>query len=167
VRSDNPRFRARTDTVIVGSRYRLTISLDPATPVGRDSARIELRTDSPQYPSLTIPARAFVDDVVSAFPRAVDFGQIAFNSIDEQVIGKKVILVQKHQGSGFKVLGATLDVPYMDVAVVAQPVGQSFLVNVTIVKRRAQPGDIHGTLRITTNDPAHPEFVLPVSGKML
>ena len=167
VRSDNPRFRARTDTVIVGSRYRLTISLDPATPVGRDSARIELRTDSPQYPSLTIPTRAFVDDVVSAFPRAVDFGQIAFNSIDEQVIGKKVILVQKHQGSGFKVLGATLDVPYMDVAVVAQPAGQSFLVNVTIVKRRAQPGDIHGTLRITTNDPAHPEFVLPVSGKML
>jgi len=167
VRSDNPRFRARSDTVIAGSRYRLTISLDPATPVGRDSARIELRTDSPQYPSLTIPARAFVDDVVSAFPRAVDFGQIAFNSIDEQVIGKKVILVQKHQGSGFKVLGATLDVPYMDVAVVAQPAGQSFLVNATIVKRRAQPGDIHGTLRITTNDPAHPEFVLPVSGKML
>src|SRR2546426_6408887 len=33
----------------------------------------------------------------------------AFNSIDEQVIGKKVILVQKHQGSGFKVLGATQD----------------------------------------------------------
>ena len=101
------------------------------------SAHIELRTDSPQYPSLTIPARAFVDDVVSAFPRAVDFGQISFNSIDEQVIGKKVILVQKHQGSGFKVLGATLDVPYMDVAVEPQPAGQRFLVNVTIVKRRA------------------------------
>ena len=167
VRSDNPRFRVRTDTVTAGSRYRLTVSLDPATPVGRDSARIELRTDSPQYPSLTIPARAFVDDVVSAFPRAVDFGQISFNSIDEQVIGKKVILVQKHQGSGFKVLGATLDVPYMDVAVEPQPAGQRFLVNVTIVKRRARPGDIHGTLRITTNDPAHPEFVLPVSGKML
>src|SRR2546426_4092829 len=33
--------------------FRSTISLDPATPVGRDSARIELRTDSPQYPSLT------------------------------------------------------------------------------------------------------------------
>src|SRR2546422_169680 len=92
VRSDNPRFRVRTDTVAAGSRYRLTVSLDPTTPVGRDSARIELRTDSPQYPSLTIPARAFVDDVVSAFPRAVDFGQIAFNSIDrseERRVGKE------------------------------------------------------------------------------
>src|SRR3989454_8817943 len=85
----------------------------------------------------------------------------AFNSIDEQVIGKKVILVQKHQGSGFKVLGATLDVPYMDVAVVAQPAGQSFLVNVTIVKRRGQPRDIHRTFRRTPKHPPPPASLCP------
>src|SRR3989449_7861553 len=76
------------------SRSRHTIcSRDWSSDVcSSDLARIELRTDSPQYPSLTIPARAFVDDVVSAFPRAVDFGQIAFNSIDrseERRVGKE------------------------------------------------------------------------------
>lgn len=167
VRSDNPRFRVRADTLAAGSRYRLTIALDSAVPAGRDSAHITLTTDSPEYPTLLVRALAYVDELVSAFPKTVDFGQIAYGHIDGEVIGKKVILVQKHRGSDFKVLGATLDVPYMDVAVVPQRPGQSFLINVTIAKARARPGDIHGSLRIKTNDPAVPEFVLPLRGKML
>lgn len=167
VRSDNPRFRVRSDAVAAGSRYRLSIALDPATPVGRDSAHITLTTDSPDYPTLSVRALAYVDDLVSAFPKQVDFGQIAYGHIDGEVIGKKVILVQKHRGGDFQVLSAALDVPYMDVEVVPQRPGQSFLVSVKIVKARARPGDIHGTLRIKTNDPAVPEFALPLTGKML
>ena len=165
VRCDNPRFRVHTDTLAAGSRYQLAIALDPVTPAGRDSAHITLVTDSPDYPTLVVRALAYVDNLVSAFPRTVDFGPIAYGSIDGQVIGKKVILVQKHRGTGFKVLRTTLDLPYMDVEVIPQQGG--FLVNVTIVKARAKPGDIHGTLRIATNDPAVPELVLPVTGKMV
>ena len=165
--SDNANFHVRTETLEAGQRYRLTLALDPATPPGRDSAIITVRTDSPEYRTLTILGRAFVDDIVSTSLSKIDFSQVSYDHLDMQGVGDKIVLVRKYRGTDFQVLKATTDVPCIDVEVVPQKRGESFLVNVSIVKRRAPHGDIRGTLRIETNDPAFRELTLPITGKIM
>jgi len=106
-------------------------------------------------------------EVVSASPSLVNFSQIPFDTVDQKPTGQKIVVVKKHQGKDFQVLRATTDVPYITVEVVPQKPGESFLVNLDIVKDRAQRGDIQGTLRIETNDPTFPELKVPITGKIL
>lgn len=167
VTSDNPRFRTTFRTVEAGQRYKLTIALDPMTPSGRHEAKISVRTDSRDYPSLEIEGWARVRDIVSTSISRVDFARIRFDDLDLPVVNRKTVLVAKHRGTDFQVRRATTDVSFLDVEVVPQNPGQSFLIHVKIDDRRARRGEIEGTLVIETNDPAFARLELPITGTIL
>lgn len=167
VTSDNPRFRTTFRTVEAGQRYKLTIALDPMTPSGRHEAKISVRTDSRDYPSLEIEGWARVRDIVSTSISRVDFARIRFDDLDLPVVNRKTVLVAKHRGTDFQVRRATTDVSFLDVEVVPQNPGQSFLIHVKIDDRRARRGEIVGTLVIETNDPAFARLELPITGTIL
>jgi Protein of unknown function (DUF1573) len=167
VSSDNPAFAVRTRTLDDGRRYALAVALDPGTPVGRHEGRITITTDSPTYPAVPIPALAVISDVVSATPATVNFSLIAFDAVDMPVLGEKQILVRKHEGKDFRIVRASVDVPFLTVDVTPHAPGESFLVHVKIDKRRAKRGAIHGTLLIETNDPSFPRLTLPITGSIV
>jgi len=167
VTSSNPVFQTRLESLREGTRYKLVVGLDPNAPAGKHEGQIMVTTDSREYPSIPVEVRAVVWEVVSASPSLVNFSQIPFDIVDQKPMGQKIVVVKKHQGKDFQVLRATTDVPYITVEVVPQKPGESFLVNLDIVKDRAQRGDIQGTLRIETNDPTFPELKVPITGKIL
>jgi hypothetical protein len=45
--------------------------------------------------------------------------------------------------------------------------GESYLVKVALVPKRAKKGKLTGTLTIETNDPAFPKLVLPIVGTIV
>jgi hypothetical protein len=165
--SDNPIFTARSEVVQDGTRYRISVALDPRTRPGKHEGTITMTTDSPAFPAVPIVTLAVVDDVVNASPGAVSFNPIPFEAVGEPVIGEKQVVVRKHRGTDFKVLRATADVPFLTVEVAPRTPGESFFVNVKIDKARARRGDIRGTLVIETNDPAFPELRLPITGRIV
>jgi uncharacterized protein DUF1573 len=160
--SDNPRFTVRSEPVQGGRRYNLTVTLDPATPAGKHEGRVTVATDSPQFPEIVIPSFALVKDSLSTSIDTVQFGQIAYDALDNKVIAQKTVEVVKHGATDFRVLSATTDLGFLTVDVAPLRPGASFLIKLEIVSKKARRGRVTGTLRILTSDPAHPELRLPI-----
>lgn len=167
VTSSNPLFRVESETVERQTRYRLSVALDAATPLGRHESTITVSTDSPEFPSLEIKALAIVEDVVSTSLASVAFPRVLYDALDREAISQKVVLVKKHQGTDFEVVRATADLPFLSVQVTPDQPGESYLVYVRIVQSRAERGEFEGTLVIETNDPEFREIRLPISGTIL
>jgi hypothetical protein len=167
VTSDNPVFSAAHQTVDDGKRYRISVTLDPRTPVGRHQGRIVVRTDNPAYASVPIVASAFVDERVSTTPKRVDFSTVPLDVVARPVVGDKQVLVKKYRGTDFRVLRASTDLPFLDVAAKPHKDGESVLVTIRIQKQRARRGPFRGTLTIETNDLAFPQLKLPITGNLL
>jgi hypothetical protein len=167
VTSDNPLFSAAHQTLDEGKRYRISVVLDPRTPVGRHQGRIVVRTDNPAYAAVPILASAFVDERVSTTPKKVDFSTVPFEAVGRPVLGDKQVLVKKYRGTDFRVLRVSTDVPFLDVAAKPHKDGESVLVTIRIHKQRARRGPLRGTLTIETNDPAFRQLKLPITGNLL
>lgn len=167
VSSDNPLFRVRSAAVTAGRRYGLTVALDSAAPAGRHEGRITVRTDHPAYAGIDIAALALVRNVVSASLSNIGFSRLNYEALDREAVSQRTVLVEKHQGTDFDVPRAAVDLPFMEVRIVPQKPGTSYLVHVRIRQKDAPRGPFAGTLRIETNDPAFPQLTLPVHGEIL
>jgi len=167
VASTNPVFRAGIQTLEDGRRYKLTVTLDTAVPVGKHDARITLTTNNPKYTTLPIQAFAQVRNTVATDPSKVDYGLTAFASINRVSIRSREVLVTKAGSKDFSVTRATVDLPFMDVEIEPHKRGESAIVTVRIDPKRAKKGEFKGTLLIETNDAKFPVLRLPVTGKLV
>jgi hypothetical protein len=162
VKSDNARFAVRSRQVQAGRRYELTVTLDPSTPPGKHEGQLTVTTDSPQFSEVVIPSFALVKDSLSTSIDTVQFGQIAYGALENKVLSRKSVMVKKHGATDFRVLSASTDVPFLTVDVAPHKAGESSIVNVRIIPKRAKRGLLVGTLRMTTTDRARPELLLPI-----
>ena len=167
VKSDNARFAVRSEPVQAGRRYKLTVTLDPTTPPGKHDGYLTVTTDSPQFPEIRIPSFALVKDSLSTSLDTVQFGQIAYASLDNKVVSRKSVMVTKHGATDFRVVSATTDLPFLIVEVAPHKPGESAMVNLRINPKRAKRGRVVGTLRITTTDPSRPELRLPIRANIV
>ncbi len=167
VRSSNPLFKVKAETVDEGQRYALTVSLDPAAPPGQHESAITVTTDSPDYPAIDVVGWARVKDVVSVSVSEVYFSRFSIESLNMRAVARRTVLVEKHEATDFQVLRGSTEIPFMDVEIEPQEEGRSFLVHVTIVESRAERGAFSGMLLIETNDPDFPHFELPIHGAIL
>ena len=166
VTADNPHIRTRVRTLEPGRRHEIAVTLDPAAPAGRYEAAVTVATDRPDQPAVKVPVRALVEGLVSARPERVWFGTLEAGSLDAAT-RRRQVLVRRHRGTGFRVLSAETDLPWLTVEVEPQEEGKSFLVNVSIDREKVRKGEIRGTLTVRTNDPAFPRLELPIQGKIL
>lgn len=167
VASSNPVFLPAIQTLEEGRRYKLTVALDTAVPVGKHDARITLTTNNPKYTTLPIKAFAQVRNTVAIAPSKVDYGLTAFAGISRVAVRSREVRVIKTGSKDFSVTRATVDLPFMDVEVKPQKRGESDIVTVRIDPKRAKKGEFKGTLLIETNDAKFPVFRVPVTGKLL
>ena len=167
ISSSNALFAIQSEEIDRGRRYRLTVFLDPTAPVGQHEGTITLTTDSPEFASIDIPARAWVKDSVNTSIARISYSTIPMDALDIQAASVKTVRVEKHAGTDFEIMSATTDVPILDVEVEPENPGTSYLIHVRIVEERARPGEIKGTLTIETNDPARPRIELPIEGTIL
>jgi hypothetical protein len=166
VASDNPWFKASVRPEVPGQRYLLSVFLDPATPAGRHEGTVTVATDSPAEPEVKISVRAALEDLVAARPDRVHFGLLRAEDLGGDVALRK-ILVARHQGKGFEVLGAESDIPFLSIEVAPEKPGEIYLVSVRVDGAKARKGEIRGALTVRTNDPAFPRVEVPVTGRIL
>ena len=167
VTSDNPAFSVAHRAVENGRRYRVSVALDPRTPVGRHQGRVIVRTDNPAYAAVPIVVSAFVDERISTMPKRIDFSTIPLEAVGRPVIGDKQVLVKKHRGTDFQVLRVSTDLAFLEVTAKPHKQGESVMVMIRIQKQRARRGPIQGTLTIETNDPAFPQLKVPITGNLV
>jgi hypothetical protein len=55
---DDPAFSAEVRSIKEGSRYQVTVTIDPEAEPGVYSAQLTVKTNDPEYPELEVPVRA-------------------------------------------------------------------------------------------------------------
>ncbi len=165
--SDNRWFQARLKPVTPGKRWELTVVLDRAAPVGRQQGKVTIATGDPAQPRVEISARAVIEEVVSASPAEVYFGTLLPHSVAGDLGHKQVLVTRRSGQGGFRVLGATSDLPFLTLEVAPKEPGKSYLISIAVVPGKAPKGKIEGTVTVRTNDPAFPRVQVPVRGTFL
>ena len=167
VASTNPVFLPTIQTLEEGRKFKLTVTLDTAAPVGKHNARINLATNNPRFPTLSLRSFAQVRNTVAIAPPNVNYGLTAFRGIGRIAVRSREVRVIKAGSKDFNVTRATVDLPFMTVEVRPLKPGESMLVTVRIDPKKAKKGKFKGTLIIETNDAQFPTFRVPVSGDLV
>ncbi len=158
---------AELSTLSEGRHYRLALTLQPDAPPGRSEETLELRTDSPTFPRIPIFVRYQRDARIRTEPNQVVYSRILQSGLDQEWVAHKRVLVEDTEGGpDFRILAATVDVPFIGVETEVREPGVSYLVHLRIDPERAVKGTIDGTLVIRTNHPEFPELRLPVTGSI-
>lgn len=138
-------------------RYRLTLTPGADLPVGAHHATVTLRTTAPGADRFTLPSTVVVTGPLVAFPPQlrIDAGKPS-----------TAMRVTAADGAPFRVLRVTASDP--DLAADATPVAGEPAWDVTV--RYVGPANRHGQINtvvtVVTDEPAQPQLVVRVSGKL-
>jgi Protein of unknown function (DUF1573) len=169
VETDGSHAVAALDTIETGKIYRVRVTIPSGVPPGRYREVVYVRTDHPTVSRLPIGVNALVKTDVYVNPAEVDFGTVSLRrlSTSPQALDflTQTFIVRKRAGE-FEIRSLTSDVPALQLS--QEPAGPSaaFRIDVRLAKDRLEPGQLTGSIRVMTSDPAFPEFIVPVRGEL-
>jgi len=165
VRVEHPtdRFTTQVETLEDKRRYRLTLSLKPDGPGGRNTEEIVIATSSKRMPTFRIAANTYLFERVRTFPDGVDFGTV---HVSDPRYPLQTLMIYKADGADFQVRVST-DVEACRLQSERGPQGDRYQVTVSLVGDGLKTGPINGSITIETNEPQFPKLMVPVSGLVL
>jgi len=160
-RSD--RFTTKLETVEAGHRYRLSLSLKPDGPVGKDAATITVNTSSKKMPSLKIDANTYLYERVHTFPDFVALGTL--RTTDSREAGLTLMIYQEG-GKDFQIKLST-DIPGATLTWERGPKGDRYQAKISLIPGKLPLGAIKGSIFVETNDAQFPKVTVPVYGQIV
>ena len=110
------RFTTELNTVELGRRYTLTLTLDGNSPPGKATDTIKLVTSSKTKPLLILQANTYIKDRVYTFPDTVDVGRILVRDLKANPsltnYLSQTLMVYQQGGTNFEVVART-DAPFL------------------------------------------------------
>lgn len=166
VETDLEYLTVSVETVEPGRATRLAVALDRATPVGTHDGTVVVRTDSAALPTIEIPVKARVSDVVSVTPTAVDFGAVERSALEFPSVRRRDVGVRFHGEGSFRVLAASCDLPFVEVTV--EPDGvDKFRIWLEVDPTTIPTGPFSGTVAIETDAGGFESLEVPFSGEVV
>ena len=169
VEHSRERFTTKLETIEEGSRYRLTLMLNPDGPGGKKAETILVKTSSLTRPLLYIAANTYLQERVYTFPEAVDLGVLRLADIranpDLLQRTAQTLMVYQSGGSDFHASLRT-SIAVLDLKSERGPNGDRYQSTVSLVPEKVQAGLIEGSIIIETNDPEFPKITVPVHGEI-
>ncbi len=166
VKHDSSRFSTHLETLESGRRYRLTLTVKPDSPAGRETKYITLLTSSQKHPLLKVQANTAVHERVYTFPEAINFKTIPVATLKgrPQLIQNlsQLLMVYQHGGTSFKI-SARSDVPFLRLTLQQAQLKDRYGIQIEIIPEKLTTGEVQGSIIVTTNDPEFPQIIVPTS----
>ena len=167
--TDSDRFTARVETLELGRRYRVVVTLKGEGPVGKREEMLEIQTNFVDAPVLRIPVNSRIRERVYTFPETVFMGrfplsEIAGNSQMAQSRAQTLMVYRKGM-PGFEIK-ATSDIPYLTIESERSSDGDRWENTIFYDAEKATAGEIKGKIFIETNDPSMPKLEVPIWGDL-
>jgi hypothetical protein len=141
--------------------FELTVELSKDAPVGRINATVEIFTNSPKVPQLTMQIRGNVRGLVQVRPSRVFLGNLPAK-LDEPV--KKTVRVTHRKGGDLQIKG--VDSSFAGIKTHVKPIEKgSFEVELTL-EGELPPGTLDEHVTIHTNDADEPDITVRVRGQV-
>ena len=164
------RFATSLETLEKGQRYRLTLTLKPDGPQGRNTDTILLHTSNKANPVVRIAAYTYLHERVYTFPDAVDLGSLRITEIRQNpgLLGHLAQTLMVYQLGGTDFLTTiTTDIPALSLKSERGPKRDRYQTTIMLMPERIHPGAIEGSIVIKTNDAEFREVQVPVTGVIL
>lgn len=165
--TSSTRFTAQVEPVEPGQRYRLTVTFDARGQEGKVAEWLHLATNRDR---VSIPVHTEVIPRVYAFPRSVDMGKFNLSDIrgnpETTRTTAQILMVYRKNTADFEI-EVTSDIPFLKIESEQGPQGDRWENTIRLDPEGVQPGEIHGTIFIETNDPDVPKLEVPVTGRLL
>jgi len=166
VKNTSSRFTTRLETLEPGRRYRLSLTVKPDAPAGRETEFITLATSSREHPHLKVQANTAIHERVYTFPEAIGFKTIAVATLKArpqsvQNLSQSLMVYQKG-GTDFKI-SARSDVPFLRLTSQQAQLKDRFGIQIDIIPEKLTAGEVKGAIVIATNDPQFPQITVPVT----
>jgi len=163
-------FTPVLNTVQDGKEYELKVKVGSNAPAGRHMELLTVRTDDAASPELRVPVNVLVKTDVYVNPERVDFDEVNLEQLRRDPsladLVSVTLMVKKRAGT-FTINSITSDLDALTIRRDPQQgASGSFQVDAKLEPAMLHPGELHGTIRIHTSDPAFPEFVVPVSASI-
>jgi hypothetical protein len=159
------RFTTKLETLQLGRRYRLFLTLKGEGPAGRLDETITLVTSSRKHPLLEVQAHTKLNERVHTFPDAIDFGTISIEYLrthSEMVESlAQSLMVYQEEGKNFQI-SADTDVPFLKLSISQASLKDRNEVRVEVVPEKLHSGEVNGAVVIVTNDPEFGRLTIPV-----
>lgn len=176
VTTQTQKLNTQLETIERGKKYKITVKLDPQTPVGHISEVIHVHTDNPNPNLQKIPINFNINirNLVSATPSVVHFSTHKLENLEklsESLLTRSVTVKKYKENKEFKVEKVTSDSPFLKLELEEAPAAngeKAYKIKVTLLKEKVKRGDtLNGSISVVTNDKDVPELKIPVMGKII
>lgn len=163
-------FTTRLETLEQGRRFRLTLTLNPDGPAGKNMETIRLQSSSALVPELVIVAHTYLRERVYTFPDAVELGALRLDDIQRDPkllnVATQTLMIYRKDTADFQAKVST-DLPELTLRAERGPLGDRYQVTVSLAPDKIRSGTIRGNIFIETNDSKFPKLTVPVSGQIV
>ena len=167
LRPSSEQFEYRLDTVEPGRAFEVIVTTLPDLPPGRYREHLRIDTSDPAYPQLHLEVNVLVKPDVFVSPETIDFGTVSRTELMTRsgaadFIRQPVVINRRH--GSMRITGVTADLPALDLSVSPQGPSEGFMLTAGLHPEQLARGTFEGTIRIATDDAAHPELTIEVRG---
>jgi hypothetical protein len=160
IHSTSPLFRVDTKVVEPGKRYELTIAIATPLQPGNNSGMIEVSTNIPETPTLSIPVQAFVMPDVEVTPPRLTLPQTVGADVNYR------FNVRNGTATPLQVTDLTVSNPAMKVELREGQAGASCAIEL-VVPAGAELAPTGETITFKTNVPSTPTATIPIQVRRL
>lgn len=146
-----------------GSQWRVDTTITPSATVGPISGNVRVFLTHPEQKELHIAVGGFVRPIFAVTPPSADLGVVTIG----QPLAKSLIDVQNFASETIDLLGASIDVPGLSVAIEPVTPGRRFRVRVRTEDGAARDGAFAGTIRVTTSSERQKVIEIPIRGSFV
>jgi hypothetical protein len=169
VEHDSDRFTVDVATLEPGRRFRLTVTVKDNAPAGKMREAIRLLTSNELLPVIRIPVNTQVRERVYTFPDSIVLGLIDTATLKRQpqaaAFLSQSLMVYQKDGTDFQIQAET-DVPFLRLTARQAQLKDRFEVQIDVSPDKLRAGQVQGSIRFRTNDPAFPRLEIPVTGQV-
>lgn len=141
--------------------FELTVHLSKDAPVGRINGTVEIYTNSPRVPQLTMQIRGNVRGLVQVRPSRVFLGNLP-SKVEEPI--KKTVRITHRKGGDLQIKG--VDSSFAGFKTNLKKLEKGSYELELIIGGELPPGTLDEHLTIHTNDPDEPEIMVRVRGQV-
>ncbi|HWL93073.1 MAG TPA: DUF1573 domain-containing protein [Phycisphaerae bacterium] len=154
--SNSPKLKAEMTTLEEGKKYELTVTLVPPLDAGNVSARVTVATGNAEFPTIEIPAYAFVTPAVDVTPTSLVVPQSRTTAITRQ------FYIRSNTGKPVKIsdVAATNPELKLELTDIKDSITYRLKVDVPPTYTPTPGGD---KITMKTDHPAVPLLSLPVT----
>ncbi|HKZ41450.1 MAG TPA: DUF1573 domain-containing protein [Candidatus Hodarchaeales archaeon] len=170
VQPEGTHFKAKLKEVQAGKVYELIVIVPPGTAPGRYEESVLLHTSHPKFSTIPVGVNVFVKQDLYANPEKIDFTGIELSKlIANPQLSEYLydtVMLKKRQGE-FEIKGIQTDVPFLKITQSpASGRSSAFTLDIGVMKEKLVPGEVSGSIRITTDDNKFPEVLIPVEAEI-